>query len=427
MLSLEDNALLCQVGPKTPMGEVFRRFWNPVLLASDLPPNEPKVVRVRILGESLVAFRDGAGRLGLIEEWCQHRRVSLALGRIEPDGIRCLYHGWKVGVDGCILETPNTKDERLKSHLRTPAYPLREAGGMLWAYMGPPAKEPPFPRWQFMDFAHENLYLTRLDSASNYMQVLEGGADSSHVGILHANVARPGWKDGEFHANEDDNNPAALVSADSAPDFLVEDTEFGFHYAALRPMPGPDGKPMNNVRITPIIMPSTRIIAARAMSTLIFEVPIDDHNTRTMAVGYRNDGGPFDKVSYEAVRGRDNPEMVDHKTWRYLGTWENNFGQDRGSMTDNWSGMNGLVMEDLAMSMCPGPIVDRTGEHLVAADVAIVRARRQLLESARRLQKGADPFGVSADVHEVKGYEETVPADSPWQSLVPGHRPRAAE
>lgn len=427
MLSREDNELLCQVGPKTPMGEVFRRFWNPVLLASDLPPNEPKLVRLRILGESLVAFRDGSGRLGLIEEWCQHRRVSLALGRIENDGIRCLYHGWKFDADGCILETPNTKDERLKTRLRTPAYPLREAGGILWAYMGPPDKEPPFPRWRFMEFARENIYLVRLDSGSNYMQVVEGGADSSHVGCLHTNVARPGWAAGEFHANQDDSMPAALVSPDPAPDFLVEDTEFGFHYAALRPVAEVDGKPMHNVRITPIIMPSTRIIAARTMQTLLFEVPIDDHNTRTISVAFRNDGGPIDLKGYEEGRGRDNAQLVDHKTWRYLGSWENNFGQDRSTLDTNWTGMRGLVMEDLAMSMSPGPIVDRAGEHLVAADVAIVRARQQLLESARRVQKGADPFGVSADLYGVKGYEETVSPDVPWQALVPGHRPRAGE
>src|SRR5205085_2060893 len=141
-----------------------------------------------------------------------------------------------------------------------------------------------------------------------------------------------------------------------------------FHYAAIRPMPDENGKAMNNVRVVPIIMPSARIIPSRAMQTLVFEIPIDDHNTRTISVGFRNDGQHFDTTHYEDIRGRDNPALVDHATMRYTGSWDNCFGQDREAMKSNWTGIRGVVMEDLAMSMSPGPIVDRPGEHLVAAD-----------------------------------------------------------
>lgn len=425
MLTREDNELLCRVGPGTPMGDVFRSFWNPVLLAEELPETDPRPVRLKVLGENLVAFRDGSGNLGLIDEWCQHRRVSLALGRVEKDGLRCLYHGWKFAANGCTLETPNTKDTRLKSRLKAKAYPLREAGGLLWAYMGPPEKEPPFPHWRFMDIKRENVKVVRLDSGSNYMQVLEGGTDSSHVGILHSNFARPGWMAGEFHANADEDNPAALASSEMAPDLLIEDTQFGFHYAAIRPLEDESGKTMNNIRVVPIIMPSTRIIPAKAMQTVLFEVPIDDENTRTFSVGFRNDGGPFDMSRYDEIRGRDNKDLVDHSTWTYLGNWENFFGQDREAMKSNWTGIRGVVMEDLAMSMSPGPIVDRSGEHLVAADAAIVRARKQLLESARRVQAGEQPIGVTADVFQIMACDETVAVDARWQDLTPGHLARA--
>jgi len=424
MLSREDNELMCRVGPGTPAGEVFRHFWNPILLDEDLPSPGCDPVRVRILGEDLVAFRDLSGELGLIEEWCLHRRVSLALGRVEDNGIRCLYHGWKFSIDGTVMETPNTKDARIRQRLRAKVYPLRQGGGLLWAYMGPADKQPPFPEWSFMKIQRANLKAARLDSNSNYMQVLEGGADTSHVGSLHSNFARPGWMDGQFKVNPDLDNPAALESNELAPELKLEDTVFGFHYAAMRGLPDANGKAMHNVRIVPIVMPSTRVIPARAMHTVIFEVPIDDENTRTVGVGYRTDGGPFDMERYEEIRGRNNPALVDASTKRYLGTWDNRFGQNRKAMEDSWSGIPGVVMEDLAMSMSPGPIVDRSGEHLVGADAAIVRVRRQFLESARRVQAGKIPIGADADFSRVTACDENVPVDSRWQDLVPGHLSR---
>jgi len=427
MLSQQDNELLCRVGPGTAMGDVFRRFWNPVLPAMELQSPGCRPVRLRILGEELVAFRDKSGQLCIIEEWCLHRRVSLALGRVEEHGIRCLYHGWKFGCDGTVHETPNTKDIRIRKRLRARTYPVREAGGLIWAYMGPIDKQPPFPHWRFMDIAISNLNVVKLDSGSNYMQVLEGGADSSHVGVLHSNFARPGWLDGEFKANPDDDNPTALVSDELAPDLEIEDTEFGFHYAAVRPMPSNDENPMHNVRIVPIVMPSTRIIPARAMQTVLFEVPIDDENTRTLSIGFRIDGESFDMSRYEDIRGRKNPALVDQAAGRYLGTWENHFGQDPEAMESSWSGIQGVVMEDLAMSMSPGPIVDRSDEHLVAADAAIVRARRQLLASARRVLAGRDPIGLMDDLSQVMACDETVPVKTRWQDLAPGHKLRQTD
>ncbi len=425
MLSKADNELLCRVGPDTPMGAVFRRFWNPLCLAEQLPAAGGTPVRLELLGEKLVLFRDGAGRLGLLDEGCLHRGVSLALGRMEQDGVRCLYHGWKFATDGAVLETPNHRDPRLRERLRATAYKVREAGGFVWAYMGPPHLEPPFPRWKFFDIEPAHVRRVRLYANVNYMQQLEGGTDSSHVGILHCNFARPSWMTGEFTANTDADNPAALVTGDLAPDLDVEDTVFGYHYAAIRELPSnADGDAMHNVRVVPVIMPSTRVIPAPAMQFLIFEVPVNDTRTVTFGATYRLDGGPVDHWKLNEMSGRHDPALMDPQSCEYLGTWENRFGQDREAMAEDWSGIKGVAMEDLAVASAQGPIVDRSKEVLVAADKAVVRARRQLLESARRVAAGGDPIGVDADVSRIVAIDANLPRSARWQTLVPAHEAR---
>jgi phthalate 4,5-dioxygenase len=418
MLSHADNELLCRVGQGTPMGEVFRRFWTPICLAEQVSGPDGAPLRVEVLGEHLVVFRDTQERLGLMEEACPHRGVSLALGRNEDGGLRCLYHGWKFAVDGTILEAPNCVDPTFRQRVKARSYPVREGGGLVWAYLGPADRMPEFPRWPFFDIPLANMRVNRIDAPVNYMQQLEGGADSSHVGILHSNFARPGWMEGGFTANTDPDNPAALVTADLAPTLLLEDTAFGFHYAAIRQLGTDDADGWRNVRVVPIIMPSTRIIPSPAIQFVIFEVPINDTWTATFGVSYRPDGGPVDQHKLNEMSGRFNPALFCEGSHRYLGTWETRFGQDRTRMKEDWSGIHGVVMEDLAIAMSQGPIADRSKEHLVPADQAVVRARRQLLESARRVIAGGDPIGIDADVSRIRAIDATVPGNVRWQDLV---------
>lgn len=418
MLSPADNELLCRIGPGTPMGAVFRRFWHPVCLSEQLPKPDCDPVRVEVLGERLVAFRSTDGTLGLLDEACPHRGVSLALGRNEGNGLRCLYHGWKFAADGTILDMPNCPDLSLRQRLKANTYPVREGGGFLWAYLGPPDKMPPFPKWRFLDIPVANMRVNRIDAEVNYMQQLEGGADTSHVGILHSNFARPGWMTGAFNANTDQDNPAALVTGDLAPALLLEDTAFGFHYAAIRQLPSDDADGRRNIRVVPIIMPSTRIIPSPAVQFIIFEVPMNDTRTATFAASYRLDGGPVDQWKLNEMSGRHNAELFCETSHSYLGTWANRFGQDRARMAEDWSGIKGVVMEDMAMAMSQGAIADRSKEHLVPADQAVVRARRQLLESARRVAEGGDPIGVEVDVSTIRAIDATVPGNMRWQDLV---------
>jgi phthalate 4,5-dioxygenase len=418
VLSKADNETLCRVGPGTPMGAVFRRFWHPVCLSEQIAKPDCDPVRVEILGERLVAFRDSVGKLGLLEEGCPHRGVSLALGRNEDNGLRCLYHGWKFAADGTILDMPNCPDLRLAPNIKAKTYPIREGGGFLWAYLGPADKMPPFPRWRFLDIPVAHMRVNRIDAEVNYMQQLEGGADTSHVGILHSNFARPGWMTGGFNANTDPDNPAALATGDLAPTLLLEDTPFGFHYAAIRQLPSDDVDGKRNVRVVPIIMPSTRIIPSPAVQFIIFEVPMNDTRTATFAASYRLDAGPVDPWKLNEMSGRHNPALFDEATHRYVGSWENRFGQDRSRMSEDWSGIKGVVMEDMAMSMSQGAIADRSKEHLVPADQAVVRCRRQLLESAKRVAEGGDPIGVEVDVSTIRAIDATVPGNVRWQDLV---------
>lgn len=424
MLSASQNDLLCRVGPGTPMGRVFRRFWNPICMSEQVPAPDGDPLRLEILGEWLVLFRDSSGRLGLLPEACMHRGVSLALGRVEGNGIRCLYHGWKFSVDGSVQETPNHPVQGFRERLRAPAYQAREVGGFVWAYMGEPDRTPPFPRWRFLDFDLTHVRRVRLYANVNYMQQLEGGTDTSHVGVLHSNFARPSWMTGTFTANADQDNPATLATGDLAPELECQDTEFGFHYAAFRKLPPqPDGSanPLRNVRVVPVIMPSTRVIPAPAMQYLIFEVPVNDTRTVTFGATYRLDGGPVDVHRLNEISGRHDPALLCPDTFEYRGTWDNAFGQRRDSMSENWSGIKGVVMEDMAMAMTQGPTVDRSRETLVAADKAVVRARRQLLESARRVLEGGEAIGVGADVHDIVACDENQAPDHPWQALVPQH------
>jgi len=135
MLTAEENEALCRVGPGTPMGKVLRRYWTPAFQAADLPGPDCPPVRVTVLGENFVAFRDSGGRLGFLDELCCHRGASLVLGRVEEGGIRCLYHGWKYAADGTILETPNLAAPAFRERVRHGAYPVREAGGLGWVYL----------------------------------------------------------------------------------------------------------------------------------------------------------------------------------------------------------------------------------------------------------------------------------------------------
>src|SRR3974390_3041343 len=187
MLKKEQSDLLTRTGPGTPAGRLFRSYWLPALLASELSENDCPPVRVKLLSERMVAFRDSQGRLGLIDEFCAHRGVSLWFGRNEQNGLRCPYHGWKYDHTGQCIEVPSEPEESgYCKKIKLKSYPLVERGGVLWTYMGPPELKPPLPEWEFAMVPSDRTCMSKRTQECNWLQAMEGGIDSSHVSFLHS-------------------------------------------------------------------------------------------------------------------------------------------------------------------------------------------------------------------------------------------------
>jgi len=412
----EDNELLCRVGPGTPMAEMMRRYWQPVLLSADLPQPDSAPRRFTTFGEHYVAFRDSSGRVGVLDDACCHRGASLSLGRVEHGGIRCLLHGWTFAVDGTILEMPNADDPRLLRRYRAKAYPAREAGDTIWVYFGPPGKEPPFRRFEYMDVPSSQRAVIRVDIACNFLHVMEGSLDSAHVGILHVDRERK-------QANSSHVDPSQhLVQAFSLtapPKLEVRETEFGLDYAAIRD-PG-DGSGQRVVRVTPFIMPNGFMIPPG--NFVLFVVPYDDTNSGWMLI-YWDREKPVDREAIMRRNGLTQPGFYANEC--FIASRENNnFLQDREAMANgSWSGLPGIIVEDAVLQLSQGAILDRSKESLVPSDLAIVRARRLLLDSVDRVRRGQDPVGLApGNSMLIRSAEKRLSPSEPWHTIVPGHTP----
>jgi phthalate 4,5-dioxygenase len=428
MLSREDNELMCRVGPGTPMGDALRRYWVPILSSYQLPTPNCDPVRVELFGESYVAFRDSAGKIGLLDEQCSHRSASLALGRVEDGGIRCLFHGWKFSIDGTVLDTPNVSDPRFRQRFKARAYPVREAGSMVWAYVGPKELEPPFPHWSFFDQPSERILTVTLVLQCNYVQVQEALLDSSHLTILHQDAFKRGSSI-DFVASVNSATTAAIAD----PKVEAHDTEFGFYYAALRPTPTDEGEKVT-ARVTGYVAPFYCVNANGDLLGII--VPIDDHRTLHHFVWW-SETKEVSKDPHRAnlLKFTGLVEEILHQSGLHVDTWFepgkpnrlNNFQQDRDAMRKGaYSGLPVFFPEDAAMLVSSGVIRDRSKEMLAPADIAIARLYRALLALPRMLAKGEDPPGLRADLSNVRGFSALIEAGAPWQALT-GERAGASD
>lgn len=420
MVTRAENELLIHVGPGTDMGEFMRRYWHPVATSAQLPEPDSRPLRTKLLGERYVLFRDSSGKVGMLDELCMHRGASLAIGRVEEGGITCLYHGWKFAVDGTILETPNNPDCKYKERMKARAYDVVERSGLIWAYVGAREHKPPFRRFAADAVPDENRLVLRINLKVNYLQLWEGGVDSSHVSVLHTNQARTSWAAGRGVGVDLDPTKWSPMD-DPSPEFAVEDTPFGYHYSATRRLPPARAdEALRHVRITPAIFPTGRIINGPHSDFLVWETPLDDETTATFIVIYSSK--PVDKAWALATLGLDDPRVWTEADPDYKASWENGFFQDRDAMHANWTGFRGVEQEDAAIGLSYGPIFDRTRENLVAADLAVVRLRRRLLQAVKLMKEGQPALGADiADLSAVTAPDVDVPLGTDWRTLAPFH------
>jgi phthalate 4,5-dioxygenase oxygenase subunit len=418
MLTREENELLCRVGPDAPMGKMLRRYWLPALMSHDLEAGgDPK--RVRLLGEDLVAFRGDDGRVGLLDELCPHRRASLALGRNENGALECLYHGWRIDCTGKILDMPvEPEDSTFKDRIRATAYSVYEAGGVVWAYMGPAGLEPPPLDLLFTQVPQTHVHAIRVLEHENWAQGLEGVIDSSHTNLLHRHGVRPSAE--VTTTVRQSSGVARRPSNDPRPRMDSQDTPYGFRYAAIR-NPIVDAETQKYVRVSLFIAPIYAMFPPpKGWVWLQAFAPIDD--THTMFY--------FFQVSETAISAEERASMLEtarlrpgidlDEEHRLQGHRANNWLQDRAAMRrgESHTGIIGVSREDIAVQESMGPILDRSKEHLGVSDTAVIRFRRLMLDSVKRFtDSGTTPIGLTDPIPyaDLRAEEQMLPLDAPWQ------------
>jgi len=418
MLTREQNELLCRVEGEAAMGQMMRRHWLPVCMAEEVAARDGAPARARLLGEDLVVFRDTDGKLGVLGEHCLHRRASLAFGRNEECGLRCLYHGWKFDVEGNVVDMPSEAPgaaQRLGK--KTRCYPAREGGGFIWIWMGPrdQMREWEPPAWA--PAAEARTSIVKMHVGCNWAQVLEGSIDSAHSSSLHST---------NMPAAEVDGAKATATawlrpSIDKAPRLQFEPTSYGFRYAAIR-------KPIRNpetdqyVRTTLFIAPFTVLIPPNDRYNLAqMLVPLDDVNTMFYWVAWHPDAAKG--ISQREWRRFCAAEVgVDlDENYRKKRNLQNRYLQDRQAMQrGDFTGIQGIPAQDMAMWESMGPITDRSQDHPGSSDLAVAQFRRVMVAAAQRFQEGGPAIGTAEPrIPQVKlaSFEGIVPKATDWRTL----------
>jgi phthalate 4,5-dioxygenase oxygenase subunit len=410
MLSERDNERLTRVGPGTPMGNLFRRYWIPAALSEEFPEPDGAPVRLRLLGEDLVAFRDTNGDVGLVSAYCPHRRAPMFFGRNEECGLRCVYHGWKFDKTGACVDMPSEPPDSLfKTKVAIEAYPTWEGGGMVWTYMGPSDSQPPPPDHELVRAPENHRHVSKAFENCNYLQALEGGIDPTHATILH-NVE---IGDRSF-LNKYDELVAALD---------IETTDFGFTYAGIRAHDDFDW-----IRVYHWIMPSFHM---RGSVDGLFQkpgqiptmnghiwVPIDDYKSWVFSFTYSAD--PSRPISQEHVQHHETRlGRGDNMGPGYIPirNASNDYLIDRQlQKTESMTGIAGVNTQDYALQEGMGPILDRTKEHVGTTDRAIILLRKILLESLTQMENGETLRAVDPETYRhLRAVDRKIPKGTSWK------------
>ncbi|HTI85341.1 MAG TPA: Rieske 2Fe-2S domain-containing protein [Alphaproteobacteria bacterium] len=412
MLSREDNELLTRVGAGTPMGDLMRRYWIPAAFSDQVAKPDSPPIRVRLLGEDLVLFRDTQGRVGLVDEKCPHRTASLFFGRNEEGGLRCVYHGLKFDVDGnctdlpCVPQLSDVERRNVAKKLAVNAYPCLERGDVIWTYMGAADKKPAFPELEWTMLPASQRFATRHIQECNWLQGFDGGFDSSHLSFLHSGAA-------DLRKGNTDKDRRIPPSR-----YEVVPMDFGFACGGGRDL----GNGMVSWHVDVMLMPFHKIIPSVPRAAHVW-APIDDNNTMLYS------------INFHPTRALTDEDLEREKAWRGIHT-ENIPGSDRAiANRDNdylidralqaggrsYTGMKGLGVQDCALQESMGPIADRSLERLLPSDLALAQIRRLLLKAVRDHMAGKPIPGLDPECYRVRSTRFEAPKDAPVADMIRQH------
>ncbi|HEX5139814.1 MAG TPA: Rieske 2Fe-2S domain-containing protein, partial [Dehalococcoidia bacterium] len=401
----------------TPMGELMRQYWIPAVLTSELPAGDGPPMRVKLLGEELIAFRTTSGAVGLIQNACPHRGASMFFGRNEEEGLRCVYHGWKFDVTGACVDMPSEPAEsNFKNKVRTRAYPVHERNGIIWAYMGPREEPPPLPDLEanMLDGQETVIYLYSV--ANNWMQGWEGEMDTVHAAFLHSGATRL-----------EDTVPGTFAyyqAKQRDARFSVLDTEWGTSYGVRRPAE----EDTYYWRIAHQLFPFYAMVPTGVLGLEIrfrAYVPLDDYNTMVWTINTSQPNRAQATVPRGsaagglAVRLNYLPNTTDWLgRWRLEANGTNDYLIDRELQKsgESYSGIRGIRQQDAAVTGSMGPIYQRHQEHLGTTDALIIRTRRRMIAAAKALRdEGIIPPGVdNPEIYRQRSGGVILPRSADW-------------
>ena len=390
MLSVKDNELLTQIGPGTPMGGLFRRFWLPALLSSELPEPDGEPVRLKLLGEELITYRDTEGRVGCIDAYCPHRGAPMFFGRNEESGLRCIYHGWKFNVNGDCVHMPNcVEGDSYREKIKITAYPAIEGGGLIWIFMGPKEKTPPPPGFDWFSNPSSWTHAAKYIYHSNYMQAIEGDFDPSHGAFLHStldgNVSNP--------ANKFTGITSRPVG--TSPEYVPPEPEPVEYACGVGTTRRRGSTTSNGGSGVSWLMPCFDPVGLASSGTypLNIKVPADDEHTIYFRIRWNPESPLTEQQIWDLrIGGLINPPQ-EPGTFLYKDNIFNDYNIDRIKQKQfTFSGMSMTAVQDTALQENQwGPISNRWKEHLVSTDKIIIRVRQRLLDTARALMEGQEP------------------------------------
>jgi nitrite reductase/ring-hydroxylating ferredoxin subunit len=431
MLSVQDNELMCRVERGTPMGDLMRQYWIPALISSELALNDGPPMRLRLLGEDMIAFRTTSGSVGVIQNACPHRGASMFFGRNEEDGLRCVYHGWKFDVTGACVDMPSEPAEsNFKNKVKTRAYPAVERNGVVWLYMGSRETPPELPQLEVNMLDSGETQLQKVMRDCNWMQALEGDIDTSHLSFLHLGAVRP---------------EAAIPGSfdyygvrDRSPKYDVQEAPFGTTYGAYRPAE----EDTYYWRIANFLFPFYTMIPTGTLGVVVQVrawVPVDNEHVMywSMTVPSSRSTGRAGQIGTQNNMASGRPANAatggggaggrfeyEPETTGFLGKWRltqnvaNDYGIDRELQASgaSYTGIPGIFQQDQAVTESMGAIYQRDHEHLGTSDSMIIRTRRRVIRAATALRdSGTVPPGVdNPEVYRTRSGSVILPRSANW-------------